>query len=346
MIGLTMWTLNRIGLLLITAVTLGCDDSSTDEAPLADSMVELPDSSAPAPDGRIPDAMWVLDAMPAPDTAVDASPNPDSSFLPDHLGGERPALLLTPAAYDGSRPLPLVVLLGGYFNLGSDLDAWLGTREYLNDLDFILALPDGLIDSAGAPYWNATDTCCDSDGRGNDDVAYLSGLIEEAHTRLNVDRSRVILLGHSNGGFMGYRMACERPDLVSTLVSMAGSGWREPEQCAHPAPVSVLQVHGLLDEVMPFVGDETAPGALEIVSRWGRRNGCALDTWAEAPDRLELVDEDGIENETTVLSYHGCTQDTRLWQLEGSDHYPVFSWTYTEMMLEWALSHPRAAQGD
>ena len=38
----------------------------------------------------------------------------------------------------------------------------------------------------------------------------------------NVDPGRVCLIGHSNGGFMSHRFACDRADLVAAIVSLAG----------------------------------------------------------------------------------------------------------------------------
>ena len=335
--------MNHASTCLIAALCLAaCDDggaASINDATPSDAAI-ITDQGA-APDAAL-DAATLHDAQ-----ALDASLSDAAGFElppPDQVGGAaRPAVLMSPADYDGARPLPLFVLLGGYWNLASDLDGWLGASAYVDDYDFLLAFPDGLIDSDGAPYWNATDTCCDFDGRGDDDVAYLSDLIDEVRRRVNVDSSRVVLLGHSNGGFMGYRLACDIPDRISALVSMAGSGWLDAARCGNDAtPVSVLQVHGTDDETMPIAGDDSAPSALTMMNRWAARNGCAPDSWAESAERLELVD-DGLDDETTQFAFTGCQagSDVRLWQLDGNDHYPEFSWTYTETVLEWGLDHPR-----
>lgn len=328
----------RISLVSLLALVAACDDGGGALAPDAGRSVDaalIVDAGAADADLRGdplgPDA--------APDAAVDAmvfGPAPDS------LGGDRPAALRVPSDYDPARAYPLVVLLGGYWNLSSDLDDWLGTSAYLDELGFLLLMPDGLIDSEGAPYWNATDTCCDYDGRGVDDVAYLSGLIAEAKARVHVDARRVVLVGHSNGGFMAYRMACDLADEVTSVVSIAGSGWLDGSRCRPTRPVSVLQVHGSADETMPYAGDADAPGAEVMFARWGDRSTCAPDSAEQSPAPLELVD-DAVADETTEWVRQSCQAgtDVRLWRLEGSDHYPEFSWAFTERMLDWALTHPR-----
>ena len=64
-----------------------------------------------------------------------------------------------------------------------------------------------------------------------DDVGYLSGLIAEAEQTYNIDPKRVYLIGHSNGGFMSFRMACEASELITAIVSLAGSTFENPADC-------------------------------------------------------------------------------------------------------------------
>ncbi|MCO4769550.1 MAG: hypothetical protein KDA24_05920 [Deltaproteobacteria bacterium] len=270
-----------------------------------------------------------------------AEPGPSNpGDIPTELGGDRPAAFQVPADYDGLSPLPLLMLLGGYDYLSADLDEWLGVSEHPDDLNVALLMPDGLIDSGGSPFWNATDTCCDYDGTGVDDVAYLEGLITEAGDTIPLDASRVVLVGHSNGGFMAYRMACEADTPVTALVSIAGSGWLDPDDCDATEPVSVLQVHGEDDEIMPFAGDTDAPGALEMLERWAGRNDCTTNLESQGDGR-EYAD-DGIDDETAVSRYSGCGgQDAELWLMEGNDHYPEFRPLFTTAALDWGLARPR-----
>lgn len=291
----------------------------------------------------------VSDAVPRED-AADATSSPDTGPAPvwelpppTTLGGKRPAALRLPPDYDGSQALPVILLLGGYWNLASDLDDWIDLSGRVAARAFALVLPDGTVDSDGAPFWNATDTCCDYDGSGVDDVKYLTKLLDELAAKVHIDPARVAFVGHSNGGFMAYRMACELPRRVAAVASLAGSGFLDASDCHADAPVSILQVHGLEDDVMPFGGDDEAPGALEMMSRWGARAGCDLGSFGEDPDRYELVD-DGVPDETTVARFHaGCdaAYDLQLWELSGNGHYPEFRPAFTERLLDWVLARSR-----
>jgi len=259
---------------------------------------------------------------------------------PDTIGGDRSAAVSVPSSYDAEQPLPAVFLLGGYDHSSAYLNEWLGVSGQQEALGFVLVQPDGLVDSDGAHFWNATDTCCDYDETGVDDVGYLNALIAELLERFAVDSTRITLVGHSNGGFMGYRMACEPESPVSALVSLAGTTWLNAADCHATRPVSVLQIHGDSDEYMPFEGDDYGPAALVALERWGTRAGCDLSSWSAEPQKLELAD-DASEPETTVSRYtSGCEAgtDIALWFLEATGHYPALRPSATEQALSWALA--------
>lgn len=262
---------------------------------------------------------------------------------PTVLGGKRPAKLLVPKSYTGKTALPVVFLLGGYDYLSQDLDDWILLSERVDSAGFALVMPDGLIDLEGSPYWNATDICCDYDGVGTDDVGYLTGLLNELQKAVFIDPKRVAFVGHSAGGFMAYRMACELPDRIAAVVSIAGAGFIKPAQCHAKQAVSVLQVHGDKDDIMPFGGDDGVPGALEMMSRWATRAGCDTLSWQQEPAKQEYID-DKIADETSVFAFtKGCAAgiDVRLWKVQGSDHYPEFRPAFTDAAIAWLLAHPR-----
>lgn len=300
--------------------------------------------------GTEPSGRLETDTTPAADTTLDEDSIPDTgpsdvdtepsdidadtaTGWPEVLGGERPARVIAPSGYAGER-LFAIVLLGGYDYFARDLDDWLELSGAVDTRGFLLVLPDGLVDEDGSPFWNATDTCCDYYGVGVDDVGYLTGLIDELEARFPV--SGVGLVGHSAGGFMAYRMACEVPARLSAVVSIAGSGFLDPTDCAvTDVPLPVLQVHGDADDIMPFDGDDEAPGALEMLERWGETNGCRLRSWVTEGLSPNLADE----GKTVVGTYRdACAEDVLLWRLEGSDHYPSFTGAFLPRLLDWLMS--------
>ncbi|NND69561.1 MAG: hypothetical protein HKN19_18360, partial [Halioglobus sp.] len=209
------------------------------------------------------------------------------------IGGERPAQVWIPSDYDPNKRYPLLVVLHGFGVNGLVQAAYMGFINRVDNFQFIMVAPDGTLNEGGLRFWNATPACCAGDRTDIDDVGYISGLIREAAATYSVDASRVALFGHSNGGFMALRMACEASELVTTVVNLAGSAAETEEMCA-PAtyPVSVMALHGTLDATIPYNGSESRgfPSAPETARRYAVLAGC--DTSNTSMDTPIDMDQD------------------------------------------------------
>ena len=259
------------------------------------------------------------------------------------LGGERPALLVLPADHDPKTPIPLVLSLHGFTDHSAQYDRYFGLSKRVNADRFALIMANGTRDPDGNRFWNATDFCCDLHNTQVDDVKYLSGLLEEAATHLAVER--IFALGHSNGGFMSYRLACEGiPGLVA-IASLAGTSFSDPSRCAFASPVSVLQIHGTADKIVAYDGsagaDEYA-GAEEVALRWAALARCDLTD----PETLPPLDLDqGIDGPETVRTRYrtGCRHDVtiELWTMEQGSHVPNFAPDFGQRLLKWLFNDTR-----
>ena len=260
------------------------------------------------------------------------------------IGGERPAALLLPADFDDSEPLPLVLMLHGYGSSAAQNDAWMGASQLVAEGGFGLILPDGTLDPDGNRFWNATEACCNFYRAGVDDVGYLAGLVAEAQTYGGA--GPVAAVGVSNGGFMAYRLACEGLPGLIAVVSVMGSSYNDPGDCAAPAPVSVLQIHGDADAIVRYDGGladgdgalvADTPGATEVVWRWAERAGCNADA-REDLEPIEL-DHSAAGAETTVQRIReGCADGVavELWTMRGVGHFPAFQpYVIGAVILGW-----------
>lgn len=256
----------------------------------------------------------------------------------------RPYRLVVPTA--AKSPLALVLLLHGYNSSGAVSDGYFKLSQLAQEQGFLLATPEGTRDSGGSSFWNATDACCNRDGRAVDDVAYLAAVIDDVARHHDVDAKRVFVIGHSNGGFMAHRFACERADRVAGIVAFAGSGWKQPERCKPSQPVNVLQVHGDADASIrygggsPVSGAPRYPSAAESVGGWALRNGCGAKASAKVPT-LDLIQPEG--NETRQDDFQGCPKGgaVSLWTLEGGSHVPGLRPGWSKALVGWLLAHPR-----
>jgi polyhydroxybutyrate depolymerase len=273
-----------------------------------------------------------------------------SADPPLTIGGERPAAIDIPQDYDPTVAHPFLVFLHGFGRFDGQVEAvFFGILDMVEEKDLVLATPDGTLNEDGDLFWNGTPFCCDPDD-AVDDVGYLSGLIEEAKQTYNIDEKRVYLIGYSNGGFMSFRMACEASELVTAIVSLAGSTFADPAEC-QPAtrPVSVLQVHGTADSTILYEGEpDLYPSAVETVRYFASAAGC--DT--ESPTSLGKIDlvAMGKGDETEQVAYTtGCQGgvDAALWTIQNGVHIPVFyrpgddAPAFADLATDWLLEHSR-----
>ncbi len=285
------------------------------------------------------------------DPGLSSCADDDSCFSNPTLeiGGDRLARVSIPSDYNTATRYPLIIVLHGIGFSGAIQAAYLGLDDRVDSHQYVLVAPDGTENEEGDRFWNATPACCaffegDTDV---DDLAYIRGLIEEAAATYSIDVSRIGLFGHSNGGFMALRMACEASDLVTSVVSLAGATFDDVAMC-EPAtnPVSVLTLHGTADETVlydgRFNGDSPHPGALETIERFAEQAGC------DTANPVMLGNRDLVENldgsESTVLSYSDCETgaEVELWTIVEGSHVP-FPWVPSglDSFVDWLLSHQR-----
>lgn len=255
----------------------------------------------------------------------------------------RPFQLYVPASYPASGKAPLVILLHGYQASGAQQESYFQLTAEAERLGFLYATPDGTKNQQDNRFWNATEACCDFAGSGIDDSAYLSKLIDTVKGIYPVDASRVYLVGHSNGGFMAYRAACDHADQITAIVSLAGAATADPAQCTPSRPVSVLQIHGTADRVIAFAGGVNVgrpyPSVADTLALWRGHNGCSDrgDTSAPAKD----LDTAVTGAETTVTAYPtGCRDGSRveLWSINEGGHLPQLSPSFAEEVTGFLLS--------
>ncbi len=262
------------------------------------------------------------------------------------FGGDRPVFLDVPTDYDHATPTPLIVYLHGYGGGGYFESRWTGVHNLIEEQGVLFLAPEGAIDAAGKSYWNAFPTCCA--GRGDpplpavDDVAYLGGLVEDVSAVWNVDPNRVYFMGHSNGGWMAYRMACERADLIAAIAPSAASLYDDPAFCNPSEQVSALHIHGALDDAVPYDGDVGQPGAVASIELWASYNGCQPTRTAASPDYID-IEEARAGAETRVEQITDCPTGIthELWTMEDVGHTPAWNQQYHSLVYDWLAAHAK-----
>jgi polyhydroxybutyrate depolymerase len=310
----------------------------------ANSAAETSASSAPPAGAAAPGAPTGSPPGTAPasttSAAVSTSLSDAGSIRLD--GNVRPAELVAPSQVSG--PTPLLVVLHGFGSNADEVNRFFGATEQAAPRGLYLLLPEGTKDKTGRQFWDATAACCNFTGTPVDDVGYVRSLIDEAVAKRPIDQSRIYVLGHSNGGFMSYRLACELADKITAVAVFAGSEATTATDCAPARPVSVLHVHGRADRSVPYIGGKFSavfPGAEETTARWAARDGCGADT-IDGP-KADL--DTGVAGaETSVRTYQGCPVgiDVQLDTIDGGEHSPPLNHGAVGTdIFDWLLAHSR-----
>ena len=278
----------------------------------------------------------------APSTSTRAAARPTAAQAA--LVAARPFEVHEPPAVAAGKPKPLLILLHGYGASGAIQEAYLKLTPAADAHGMLFVHLDGTLGPQEKRYWNATDACC-AFGATVDDSAYIAAVIADVKARYTVDAARVFLVGHSNGGFMSYRMACDHSDEIAAIVSLEGATWADPTRCTPTEPVATLEVHGTADQTIKYDGGANAsfeyPGATTTVATWAKYNGCR-----PKPDPATGATHAIVENlpAATVLSYStGCDRNghSELWTQPDGVHIPVFSPTFADQIVTFLLAHPK-----
>jgi polyhydroxybutyrate depolymerase len=280
----------------------------------------------------------------------DAAPGPGTTAPPPtEFGGDRPVTLAVPDGYDASKAYPLLLMLHGYRSGGvAEESVVYHLTEPALARGMLYAHPDGTVDNdpkiAPPPprFWN--------DWPGGhpdvDDVGYLKKLIAEIRAAYHVDEKRIFIVGHSNGGAMSYRMACEHADVLAGVSILAGDMPVSPETVCKPArSLTVLNVHGTADMSVSFAGSAENLGAAACTDFWAKLAHCKALTPGGAID----IDTLQPGAETDVVKRTACDAGiaVELWSMGGVGHIPNFGTTfgqgttYAERMLDFLLAHPK-----
>ena len=151
--------------------------------------------------------------------------------------------------------LPLLIALHGGLGTSDQFEANSGFDNLAEANKFVVTYPDGIgnqSDGTGFQTWNGGYCCGPAQTQNVDDVAFISSLIDTLVAQLPIDPKRVFIAGHSNGGILAYRLACELSEKIAAIGLQAGSN--VVQGCAPSRAVSVLHIHGSADTNMPIGG--------------------------------------------------------------------------------------------
>ena len=275
----------------------------------------------------------------------DFSPRQSSESVSSSIftvGGDRPTFVTLPNGYLKSKPAPLIIDLHGYMSTSINHQRFARMDSAANKRGVIYAAPDGLPDSQGYQFWNASKACCNFNANPVDDASFIQSIIDEISSKVSVDPKRIYVFGHSNGHFMTYKFACTHPQTVAAIAGLAGGMDIANQSCGAQVPVSVLHIHGTSDEVITYSGGEIFgniyTGAEASVKRWAEIDKCSPSPLVGAAFDL-VTSLDGAE---TIPTIYACPDAAvELWTITGGAHGPVLDSSFGLKVMDWLLAHPK-----
>jgi polyhydroxybutyrate depolymerase len=253
------------------------------------------------------------------------------------VGGDRPADLFLPATYSQETPVPLFLDLHGYGGESAAHGAYTFLQAAADQRGVAYIAPNGLKDSTGNRFWNASAACCNFVGSKVSDVDYIKSLIEEISSKVSIDQSRIYLFGHSNGHFMSYKFACSTEGVVTAIAGLAGSMDSSENNCANN-PTNVLHIHGTDDQTILYGGGSLFGNPYLSVeattAQWASINSCTKPR-ENSIDLLESIE--GAE--TSQVAYTCTNKSLELWRINGGAHVPALNKEFALRTLDWLLTH-------
>ncbi len=191
----------------------------------------------------------------------------------------RSYVLHVPAAYDGARPVPLVV---DFHPLGSSGPQWRSESPYPAVTDpegVVMAFPSGQAGPSGGA-WNVGPCCV----ANVDDIAFARALVADVEKMACIDAKRVYAVGFSMGGGMSHYVACHAADLFAAVAPASFDLLTENvDACKPQRPIALLSFRSSNDPLVLYPGlysslvpgmSITFLGAVATFDKWAEIDNC------------------------------------------------------------------------
>ena len=242
----------------------------------------------------------------------------------------RQYFLVAPDSYDPTTPLPILIGLHGINGSPASFRDQFLFGALASEYKYVGIFPLGWGDEVNSnPTWNAGSCCLSAMVANINDVEFIQAIIQEVNKNYFVDESRIWAVGFSAGGMMAYKLGCDLASVVTAIGVVSGTLMQDP--CNPVAPISIIQLHGDLDDAIPLLGGgqySTPPVRGSILTAAGIF-GCT-------PIQDDSNEINAIETSTWSCSYG---TEVRLNVYKGIEHEFLRSWPYE--LVNFLISHPR-----
>jgi polyhydroxybutyrate depolymerase len=239
----------------------------------------------------------------------------------------RSFFLNVPASYKPGSPTPLLLAFHSRTSTGkailesSQILSWAASMNII-----VVAVNGAVLDDYSS--WNAGSCCTNATTYKENDVLLTSTIIDYLKTQTTIDASRVWAMGHSNGGMMAYRLACDLSEQITAVAVVTGA--LVDDTCNPSKPVPLIHLHGDLDPTVPYQGGgkfET-PNIYYSTLDYSKANTC---------------DGSPAENLTSTKQQYiwNCKNGSQVQLVNYLENSHQWATGYTEEILNFLFAHPR-----
>jgi polyhydroxybutyrate depolymerase len=176
---------------------------------------------------------------------------------------------------------------------------------------WLSAAPEGI---GGTWGWASLN---DASANNNQDVEFISHLLDELRAQYNISSSKVYIFGYSAGGFMGYKLACQIPEKLTAVISLAGQFRGDFEQCTTSTSVALHHFHSPSDRDVPMSGRSNGDISTldDTLKHWRIINAC--------DEQFTDVDHPGVtvtSSASITTQWSNCIKPVRFTKMLNVNH--------------------------
>jgi polyhydroxybutyrate depolymerase len=245
-------------------------------------------------------------------------------------GLDRGYLVHIPAGWTSQEPVPVVFVFHGWTVSATAMQLTWEWDEVADLANFLVVYPVGVQWS-----WNSSQSDPGyAASQSLNESAYVRQMLSDLSTVASIDPKRIYAMGHSQGGMLAYRLACEMSDTFAAIASVAGP--MTYRLCQPQQAVSVIHVHGLADEYVPYSGGGGygSPPVESGIAAWVEFSGCTGSAEVET-----------LSEGVTHTTYAPCEAGTavELYTIESAGHFrqPPLVMSSVEVIWDFFAAHPK-----
>ena len=182
----------------------------------------------------------------------------------------------------------LIINMHGFGGSASSQMAGTQMNNYAHPQNIAVVYPQGINSDIGATSWNVGTYW---DFNDQDDVGFISAVIDEVASNFEIDLNKVYACGFSNGGYMAYELACELSDKITAFGSVSGNFMLNANQeCTNEREVPIIHFHGTNDPTVDYYPPsfDQALTVEESIDYWSGVNDFDLENYELLNTNVEI----------------------------------------------------------